>query len=192
MTEDRHEAAREVIRQMGFGEHWEAAVDPDMPPAMRELMIETLRAYERADIDSLLAAMDPELVITQPAEFPDSKTYSGDDALVDSLLDWPRQWDDFRIEPRRIFAADDEHIVIVGLHRGRPHSFDMEVEAEIAFLVRYRDDLVVRWDMFLTVDEALRRAAERRGDAHDDRPTEGDGGERAQEAGPEEARADHG
>jgi len=192
MTEDRHEAARDVIRKMGFGPDWEAAIDPDMPPALHELTVETLRAYERADIDSLLAGVDPELVITQPPEFPDSRSYSGDDALVDSLLDWPRQWDDFHIDPRRIFAADDEHVVIVGLHRGRPHSFDMEVEAEIAFLVRYRDALITRWDMFLTVDEALSRAAERRRDSDDDRPAEGDRRERAQEAGSEKARADHG
>jgi ketosteroid isomerase-like protein len=191
MTEDRHEAAREVIRKMGFGPHWETVVDPDMPHDLHELTIETLRAYERADIDSLLAGVHPDLVITQPPEFPDSHIYSGDEALVDSLLDWPRQWDDFHIDPRRIFAADDDHVVIVGLHRGRPHSFDIEVEAEIAFLVRYRDGLVTRWDMFLTVDEALRRAAERRRDADDDRPAERDGGERAQEAGPEEACADH-
>jgi ketosteroid isomerase-like protein len=190
-TEDRHEAARAVIRQMGFGPHWEAVIDPDMPAPLLELTTVTLRAYQRADLDWLIAHGDPGLVVSQPPEFPDARQYLGQDAVVEALLDWPRQWENFQIDPRRIFAADDEHTVIVALHKGRPHSADIEVELEIVFLLRWRDGLVTRWDMFLTTDEALRRAAERRADGDDDRPAEGDGGEGAQEAGTEEARADH-
>jgi len=115
----------------------------------------------------------------------------GPDALVEALLDWPRQWEDFSMEPRRVLAADDEHLIVVALHGGRPHSMDIYVEAEIAFLFRYLDGLLVTWDMFLTVDEALGHAAERRAHADDDRAAERDGGEGAQEAGAEEARADH-
>jgi hypothetical protein len=82
-------------------------------------------------------------------------------------------------------------VVIVALHMGRPHSVDMEVEAEISFLLRWHDGYVTHWDMFLTVEEALGRAAERRAHDDDDRAAEGDGRERAQEAGAEEARPDH-
>src|SRR6266540_2230527 len=190
-SEDRHEAAREVIRQMGFDEHWDAVVDPDMPPALLELTMATLRAYQRADLDWLIAAGHPDLVISQPPEFPDGRDYFGNEAVVDTLLDWPRQWEHFQIEPRRIFAADDDHTVIVALHKGRPHSIDIEVEAEIVFLLRWSDGLVTHWDMFLSVDEALSRAAERRAHHDDDRAAEGDGRERAQEAGAEETRPDH-
>jgi ketosteroid isomerase-like protein len=189
--EDRHEAARDVIRRLGFGEHWEAVIDPDMPPALLELTIATLRAYQRADVDWLIANGHPDVVIAQLAELPDARSYTGDEAVVDALLDWPRQWQDFHIEPRRIFAADDEHIVIVALHKGRPRSIDIEVEAEIAFLLRYRDGLVTRWDMFLSVDEALSRAAERGAYGDDDDAAERDGRKGAQEAGAEEARPDH-
>ena len=59
MTDDRKEAARDVIRKMGFGPHWETVVDPEMPPNLRELTIETLRAYARADIDLLIAGVHP-------------------------------------------------------------------------------------------------------------------------------------
>jgi len=190
-SEDRHEAAREVIRQMGFGPHWDAVVDPDMPPALLELTMATLRAYQAADIDWLIAAGDPELVVSQPREFPGARDYFGQEAVVDALLDWPRQWAEFHIEPRRIFAADDEHTVIVALHKARPHSIDIEVAAEIAFLLRWRDGLVTRWEMFLSVDEALGRAAERRAHGDDDDAAERDRGEGAQEAGAEELRPDH-
>jgi ketosteroid isomerase-like protein len=190
-TEDRHEAAREVMRQLGIGEEWLAVADPDIPPDLLETLTDSLRAWERTDLDWLIEWCDPEIVIRQVPEIPDSSTYTGPEAFVDALLDWPRQWEDFHIDPRRIFAADDEHLVVVALHRGRPPSMDMEVELEIVFLVRYRGPRLLAWDMFLTPDEALSRAAERRSDTHDDGAAEGDGGERAQEARPEEARADH-
>jgi len=191
-AEDRHEATRQVMRQMGIGRDWLAVADPDIPAHLMELITDALDAWERLDLDALIATCDPSLEIRQPREFPDAQTYTGPDALVDSLLDWPRQWDDFRMEPRRVFAPDNEHIIVVTVHRGRPRSMDMEVEAEITFLLRYRDGLNVEWDMFLSVDDALRKAAERRADGDDDRAAERDGGERAQEAGAEEARADHG
>jgi ketosteroid isomerase-like protein len=189
--EDRHEAAREVIRQMGFDDRWDAVIDPNMPPALLEWMMTMLRAYKQADLDWLIAAGHPNIVVSQPPEFPDSRSYYGSEALVDALLDWPRQWARFQIDPRRVFAADDEHVVIVALHRGRPHSVDLEVEAEISFLLRWHEGLVTHWDMFLSVEEALGRAAERRADRDDDRAAEGDGRERAQEAGAEEARPDY-
>jgi ketosteroid isomerase-like protein len=190
--EDRHEAAREVVRRLAIGEHWLTVVEPPIPVALLDLLTETLRAWERHDLDWMIESCDPEIVIRQVPEIPDSMTYTGRDGFVEALIDWPRQWEDFRIEPRRIFAPDDEQLIIVGLHAGRPPSIDLEVEAEIVFLLRYVDGLLVTWDMFLTVDEALGRAAERRAHGDDDHAAERYGGERAQEAGAEEARADHG
>jgi hypothetical protein len=84
-------------------------------------------------------------------------------SLVAALLDWPRQWEDFRIHPERIFAPDPENLIVKGVHGGRPHSMDIEVEAEIVFVFHVPHGVVTRWDMFLTVEEALSRAAERSG-----------------------------
>jgi ketosteroid isomerase-like protein len=178
-SEDRYEAAREVIRQLGIGDHWVAAIDEDLPPQLREVTVDSFSAYERVDLEWLLGICHPELEIHQPAEFPDAHTYRGPEALVDSLLDWPRQWDQFRMDPVRIYAADDEHLVLVAIHRGRAHSIDLEVEAEIVFLMRIREGLIRSWSMFLAEEDALRSAAERRTHGDDDYAAEGDGRERA-------------
>lgn len=99
--------------------------------------------------------------------------------MIDALLDWPRQWEGFRIEPHRIFAPDSDHLIVIAVHRGRPHSMDIEVEAEIVFVFRWREGRVTRWDMFLTLEEALRRAAESGADHDDDRAAQRHGRERA-------------
>jgi ketosteroid isomerase-like protein len=159
--EDRLELAREVLRDFEVGDEWEAVIDHDMSPELTTIRRELLDAYRRADLDWLLEHTDPDVEITQLAELPDAKTYRGRDGFIDALLDWPRLWKDFRIEPRRLFGVGDEHLVISGIHRGRPQMIDIEVEAEIVFLMRWRDRRMTDWNMFMTVEEAVAAARER-------------------------------
>ena len=159
--EDRLEAVRQVLRDFHVGEEWDAAVDDAIPPELGGLLGEMLDAYRRADIDWLLEHTDPDVEITQIAELPGARTYRGCDGFVDALLDWPRQWQDFRVEPLRLFAVGDDHIVIDSINRGRPASMDIEVEAEIVFLMRWRNRLLTDWNIFMTVDEAVAAAQAR-------------------------------
>lgn len=156
--EDRIEAAREVLRGFHMGDDWDEAVEDGIPPHLDSLRRELVDAYRRADLEWLLEHTDPDVEITQIAELPDARTYRGREGFIDALLDWPRQWEDFRIEPRRVFAVGDDHLVIASIHRGRPRSVDIEVEAEIVFVMRWRDRLMTHWSMFLTVDEAIAAA----------------------------------
>jgi ketosteroid isomerase-like protein len=189
--EDRHEAAREVMRRLDLDARWEAALDPDMSPKLRELSLELFAAYRRGDLEWLLEHTDPEIEIVQVPEIPDSSTYTGREGMVDALLDWPLQWDDFRIEPRRVFSPTPDTLIVAARHSGRPHSMDIPVEADIFFAFRWRDGLITRWDMFLTLDEALGQTAEGGAHGDDDHTAERDGRERAQEARAEELRTDH-
>jgi ketosteroid isomerase-like protein len=161
--EDRIEAAREVMRQVAARGDWEGAVDPDLPPELAELAEGIIEAYRRGDLEWLLEHTAPEVVIVQVPEIPDARTYTGHDGTVEALLDWPRQWEDFQIEPRRIFAVGDDQLVIVGIHRGRPQMIDIQVEAQIVFLQRWRDRRMTDWNMFLTVEEAVEAAQARVG-----------------------------
>ena len=61
----------------------------------------------------------PDLVLVQPPEVPDAKTYEGRDAIAESMEDWPKQWEDFRMDLIEILDAGDEVAVSVTRHRGR-------------------------------------------------------------------------
>ena len=159
--EDRREAVRQVLRDFHMDEAWNAAIEDDIPPKLASLLDELLDAYRRADVEWLLEHTDPEVEITQIAELPGARTYRGCEGFVDALLDWPLQWQDFQIEPLRLFAVGDDHLVVASIHRGRPASMDIEVEAEIVFLMRWRDRLLTNWNMFMTVDEAVAAAQAR-------------------------------
>jgi ketosteroid isomerase-like protein len=178
-VEDKLEATREVISRFDFGDEWEACLDPGMPAELDRFVRETVEAYRRVDLDWLLEHTDPDIEIAQLAELPDPHSHYGREGFIDAMLDWPRQWNDFSIRPHRIFAPDDDHFVIHGTHSGRSRTVGIHVEAEIYFLMRCEDDRLTNWDMFLTLDEALGRAAERRAHRHDDHAAQGDRRERA-------------
>jgi ketosteroid isomerase-like protein len=156
--DDRIEAVRQVLRDFHMGEDWNEVVEDGIPPELASLLGELLDAYRNADVEWLLEHTDPNVEITQIAELPGARTYRGCDGFIDALLDWPRQWQDFQIQPLRIFAVRDDHLLISSIHRGRPSSMDIEVEAEIVFLMRWRDRLLTDWNIFMTVDEAVAAA----------------------------------
>jgi ketosteroid isomerase-like protein len=159
--DDRLEAVRQVLRDFHMGEDWNEVVEDGIPPELASLLGELLDAYRNADVEWLLEHTDPNVEITQIAELPGARTYRGCDGFIDALLDWPRQWQDFQIQPLRIFAVRDDHLLISSIHRGRPSSMDIEVEAEIVFLMRWRDRLLTDWNIFMTVDEAVAAAQAR-------------------------------
>ena len=159
--EDRIEEARQVMRDLEMGDEWDAVVDDGIPPELAGLSGGLINAYRHGDIEWLLEHAAPDIEISQLEDLPDAKTYRGHEGLIDALLDWPRQWKDFRIEPRRVFSVGDDHLVIVGIHRGRPGMIDIEVEAMIVFLMRWRAGRMTNWSMFPTVEEAVAVARER-------------------------------
>jgi ketosteroid isomerase-like protein len=160
MTDDRRNAARQFMVEMDIGEEWLEAIDPGSPGWLTDYIRDTIAAYRSGDIDWLLAQSDREVVITQAKEFVDGSTYSGPEAVLDALLDWPQEWENFRIEPTRIFAPNDNQVIIVGIHRGRSLRFELDVEAEITWLFTRRNELMTRWEMFMSVDEAIETANE--------------------------------
>jgi ketosteroid isomerase-like protein len=159
--DDRHEAACQVLRDFHVGDEWDDVVEDGIPPELSVIQRELIDAYRNADLQWLLEHTDPNVVITQIPELPGARTYRGHDGFLDALLDWPRQWDDFTVEPKRIFAVGDDHLAIATINRGRPSSMDIEVEAPIVFLMRWRDGLMTDWNIFMTVDEAVAAAQAR-------------------------------
>ena len=89
---------------------------------------------------------------------PDARTYRGLEGLIDAFLDWPKEWEDFHVEPTRISAVGDGLVIVEAVHRGRSKTMGIDVEAEIVWLYRFEDGLTRRWEMFMSRDAALRAA----------------------------------
>jgi ketosteroid isomerase-like protein len=134
---------------------WANALDADSPEWLVEFWKETVAAYAAADLNRILLQVDPEIMIQQPAELPGAASYHGHEGFVENVLDWPREWEGFRVEPRRVFSPGADRVVVIGLHSGRSLRMGVEMKAEIVWVYTLRDGLITRWDMYLSLDEAL-------------------------------------
>lgn len=155
MDPDRHQRVREVMQSVDMGDDWLEVIDPDLPEWLLARQRETVDAYRTGDLEWILEHTHPEIEIVQPPEFPDGRSYRGLEGLIDALLDWPREWEHFQVEPKRIFALNDSQLVVVTVHRGRSRKMQIDVEAEIVWLLTFEDRLTRRWDMFMSLDAAL-------------------------------------
>jgi ketosteroid isomerase-like protein len=135
-------------------EDWEAAIDPAMPKAQRQLQLELVDAYLSGDVYSIIEHAHADVEIVQAPELPGARSYHGRKGMLEALLDWPLQWERFVLTPRRIFAVDDEWVLTVALHSGRAR-IGLDVEAELVWAVRWRNRLISRWETYMTVEAAL-------------------------------------
>jgi ketosteroid isomerase-like protein len=121
----------------------------------------TRRAFDaiaRGDFGFIQELMAPDVVIVQPPEVPDAKTYEGRDAAIRSWEDWPQQWEDFRIELVEVIDVDDDTVISVTRQHGRGRDSGIEMEFDVYFVFHARDELMTRLEMFFSREQALKAA----------------------------------
>lgn len=128
-----------------------------MSAANVELVHAAYAAWERGDIDWMVAHSDPDIEIFQPPEIPDSKSYRGYAGVREVYEDWPKQWDYFRMELLEVIDVSDTQVISVARHHLRAR--DLDLVQEFAYLHTFRDGKGIRLDMYSTRDEAISAAS---------------------------------
>ena len=118
---------------------------------------EAVQSGDMAMFDGLTT---PDLVLVQPPEVPDAKTYEGPDAIIEAMEDWPKQWEDFRMDLTEIVDVADEVAVSVTRHRGRGKESGIEMDFEVFYVSRGRDGKLARMEMFFNRRQALEAAGQ--------------------------------
>jgi ketosteroid isomerase-like protein len=116
-------------------------------------------AYSRGDMDALLEAFDPDVVITQPPDLPGvSPQQRGHSGVLEALAIWPHEWDDFRTEEVRVVADPGDQVVIKVQTRGRGKQSGAEVVMEFTQVFTLARRRVIAWQIFMREDQALEAA----------------------------------
>jgi ketosteroid isomerase-like protein len=114
-----------------------------MSAATVELVYATYAAWERGDIEWLVAHSDPDIEIVQPPELPDSKSYWGYAGVRDMFEDWPKQWDDFRVELLEVIDISDTQAISVTRHYLRAR--EMDLAQDFSYLHTLRNGKGIRF-----------------------------------------------
>jgi ketosteroid isomerase-like protein len=110
-------------------------------------------AYERGDMESALAALDPEIEIYDH-DIPDPGEYRGLDGVLRWQADWETSWQSWRWEAEEFIDAGDRVVAILRVHaKGRGSGADIErLDGAVWTL---RDGKGVRLDYYGSKAEAL-------------------------------------
>jgi ketosteroid isomerase-like protein len=123
-----------------------------------ELTRSAFEAFERGDVEWMQRRCAPDVVIVQPPEIPDAKTYRGAEAIAQMIDDWPKQWEEFRLEVTEIIDVSDDVLVSGTRHTGRGRTSGIELDFEVFYVGRLRDGKLARMEMFLSREQAMQAA----------------------------------
>jgi ketosteroid isomerase-like protein len=114
-------------------------------------------AFERGDVDGVLARCDENIVIRQAPELFDvPSTQHGHAGVLEAFAIWPEQWDDFHVDVVRI-AEHGEQVLVTTVNRGRSKDTGIEVKTPFSFVFRLHGGKVTEWDIYLREEDALEK-----------------------------------
>ena len=122
--------------------------------------VETVRemyaAWDRGDFQWILDRSHPEIVLVQPPEVPDAKSYHGHRGVIEALEDWPKQWEEFEVELIEVIEVDENRVISMTRHRMKAR--EMDVAQDVFYLHTSKDGLGTRMDMFFSRAQVLEAA----------------------------------
>jgi ketosteroid isomerase-like protein len=114
-----------------------------------------LTAFNRGDVPTAFASLDPDIEWVVAREHPDSRTLHGREAVAGYFREWRESVADLRVDIEQVAEAGDS-VVMVGRVRGVGMGSGADVEVPIAFVSVLRDGKAIRVEEFLDPSEALR------------------------------------
>ena len=127
MSQENVEALRWLFAQVGNGEN---------PEALYELL--------HPDIE----------LVMQPGDL-EAGRYVGHAAVRQFFRRWAGTWEYWHLHPERLIDVGDDRVVVGLYQSGRGRGSGVEVESHSGQVWTFRDGIVVRWESFDSLSEAL-------------------------------------
>jgi ketosteroid isomerase-like protein len=124
-------------------------------------------AFQRSDLEGVLALTDPEVEIYLPNTLPNSGTYRGHEGYITWIGQWLDAWENFRIEVLAMEPVGERHVVTTIHQSAMGRGSGIPVEMDVAYMTDIREGKVIALQMYLAREEAIRVAREREGDAEE-------------------------
>ena len=124
-----------------------------------ETVRKTVDAFNRGDFDAALELAHPDVEWVTLDSFPDAATHRGLEGLRQFFTTWMDMFQGFRLHLEDCVALDQDLVLATVRVSGEGTESGVQIESPIFFqLVRFRDGLAIRVQMFQTKSEALEAA----------------------------------
>jgi ketosteroid isomerase-like protein len=128
-----------------------------------ERITDGIAAFNRGDLDGMLAPIHPEIRFEPLRAVLDGTVYEGHEGFRRWLDDMAEDWEDFRLELVDIRPLGDDRILVEALLRARARTSGVEMAGPAVWLCDLRDGLIARLRFYKDADAALEAAAGARG-----------------------------
>jgi uncharacterized protein len=129
-----------------------------MSEANVELVRRLLSAFDRAEFEVTLEALDPEVEWQVPPGIAiGQEVYRGRDEVQKGFAEWLAAWDTYRFEAEEILDHGD-HVVVGGMQIGRGRGSGVEVGFPTFHVFTLRDGKITRHRSYRDRAEALEAA----------------------------------
>jgi uncharacterized protein len=131
-------------------------MDKPTPPlsAETEALREAYAALNRNDIPAMVKSFDPQIVWTEPPEYPGGGTYRGLEEVQAHLSKARESWAEGSCEPERFIVAGDKIIVFVNVRARLKHEMEWR-EGSLADVYTFRDSKVIQVRLFADRQQAI-------------------------------------
>jgi ketosteroid isomerase-like protein len=127
------------------------------PDTNRDLLLRFVEAFNRRDVDFVVADLDPEAELHEWPEAPGSQSYRGPDGVRRALEVWFEAWEWMKVEVQDMEELDDR-IFVTLRQRAKGRGSEVEVEITSYNVYRFSEGKVTRIELFLNRDDALEAA----------------------------------
>ena len=111
-------------------------------------------AYAAGDIDGVLAALSPDVIVHSPAGMGNAGTFHGREGYREWSGPWEEMWQEFHSEIEELEPLGERHLIAVVNQRGRGRD-GIEVTAQNAFAYELGEDgLCSRMGLYPTYEDA--------------------------------------
>ena len=123
-----------------------------------ELARAGMEAFNRGDVEAVLALMSPDVEVQSVAEVGEEGTYHGHQGYQAWVRIWLEAWDDFRIEVDEVEELSDEEMLVHTRQYGRGRDSGLEVEQRGVYLFTVHDGLLTRLHLYADRESAVAAA----------------------------------
>ncbi len=115
-------------------------------------------AFNRGDIEGVVALSDPEIEIEDIPELPEAEVFRGHDGLRALLaLNW-EPWEAVVVEAKRLIEVDPETVLLLSKNRWTVKESGVEIVQDRASIFTVRGGKIVRARFYANQPEALEAA----------------------------------
>jgi ketosteroid isomerase-like protein len=127
-----------------------------MPERNVAIARNAIEAFNRGDVDAVLALAAPDVEVYAPPDSPNPGRYVGYDGYLQWSEQWLEAWETFTLDILEIEAVDDRHVVAVVRQNGRGRLSGLEVTMAGTHLYEIdADGKIVRFQLYDERERAL-------------------------------------